>query len=92
MKIAMLDVAKKEVKQRYNDSLKAYVTQYFGRPLEKLNVFFDGIQHLVASGVKESEISYQLAFNKQELRKVISIYPGREVKKGKQTNLSEKNS
>jgi hypothetical protein len=82
MKISMLDVARREVKTRYNDSLKAYVTQYFGRPLDKLNVFFDGIQQLVASGVKESEISYQLAYSKQELRKVIGHYPGREVRKG----------
>ena len=51
--------------QRYNDALKAYVTQYFGRPLDKLNSFFDGIQQLVAAGVKESEISYQLAYSKQ---------------------------
>ena len=82
MKIQTLEVAKKDVKQRYNDALKAYVTQYFGRPLEKLNIFFDGIQQLVATGVKESEISYQLAYSKQELRKVIALYPGREVKKG----------
>lgn len=36
----------------------------------------------MAQGVKESEIGYQTAFNKQELRKVIASYPGREVKKG----------
>ena len=65
MKIQLLEVAKKDVKQRYNDALKAYVTQYFGRPLDKLNSFFDGIQQLVAAGVKESEISYQLAYSKQ---------------------------
>ena len=65
MKIQLLEVAKKDVKQRYNDALKAYVTQYFGRPLDKLNSFFDGIQTLVATGVKESEISYQLAYSKQ---------------------------
>ena len=65
MKIQLLEVAKKDVKQRYNDALKAYVTQYFGRPLDKLNSFFDGIQTLVAAGVKESEISYQLAYSKQ---------------------------
>ena len=44
--------------------------------------FFDGVQAKVGQGVKESEIGYQMAFSKQELRKVISIYPGREVKKG----------
>ena len=62
MKISALEQQKKEVKQRYNEALGAYVTQYFGRPLEKLNVFFDGIQQLVAAGVKELEIGYQLAY------------------------------
>lgn len=50
MKIAALEGQRKEIKAKYNDALKAYVTQYFGRPLEKLNVFFDGIQQLVLSG------------------------------------------
>lgn len=36
----------------------------------------------MAQGVKETEISYQMAFSKQELRKVISQYPAKEVKKG----------
>ena len=82
MKIGLLEVAKKDVKQRYNEALKTYVTQYFGRPLDKLNGFFDGIQALVSAGVKESEISFQLAYSKQELRKKIALYPGREVRKG----------
>ncbi|KAL7733248.1 hypothetical protein ACLKA6_004753 [Drosophila palustris] len=82
LKVPGLDALKKEAKARYNDALKAYVTQYFGRPLEKLNLFFEGVQQKVAQGVKETEISYQMAFSKQELRKVISQYPAREVKKG----------
>lgn len=40
LKITVLDGARKDAKQKYNDALKAYVTQYFGRPLEKLNVCF----------------------------------------------------
>lgn len=40
------------------------------------------MQVKVAQGVKESEISYQVAFSKQELRQVIREYPAREVKKG----------
>ncbi|KAF2900398.1 hypothetical protein ILUMI_05792 [Ignelater luminosus] len=82
LKISVLDSQRKEAKQKYNDALAAYVTQYFGRPLEKLNIFFDGVQARVASGVKASEVSYQLAFSKQELRKVINQYPGSTVKKG----------
>lgn len=44
LKITVLDPQRKEAKQKYNDALKGYVTQYFGRPLEKLNIFFDGVQ------------------------------------------------
>ncbi|CAH1176958.1 unnamed protein product [Phaedon cochleariae] len=82
LKISALDSQRKEAKQKYNDALQAYVTLYFGRPLEKLNTFFEGVQARVASGVKASEVSYQLAFSKQELRKVINQYPGSMVKKG----------
>jgi hypothetical protein len=46
------------------------VNQYFGRPLEKVNQFFDGVSAKLAAGVRETEISYQLQFSKQELRKV----------------------
>ncbi|XP_066156360.1 exocyst complex component 1 [Euwallacea fornicatus] len=82
LKISVLDNQRKEAKIRYNEALQAYVTLYFGRPLEKLNTFFEGVQAKVASGVKASEVSYQLAFSKQELRKVINQYPGSTVKKG----------
>lgn len=47
--------------------------------LLKFQNFFEGVQARVASGVKMSEVSYQLAFNKQELRKVIQQYPGSTV-------------
>ncbi|EEZ98592.2 Exocyst complex component 1-like Protein [Tribolium castaneum] len=42
LKISVLDAQRKEAKQKYNDALQAYVTLYFGRPLEKLNTFFEG--------------------------------------------------
>lgn len=38
LKVPALDSLKKEAKTRYNEALRAYVTKYFGRPLEKLNV------------------------------------------------------
>ncbi|XP_014236902.1 exocyst complex component 1 isoform X2 [Trichogramma pretiosum] len=82
LKISVLDHERKEAKQKYQEALKAYVTRYFGRPLEKLNFFFDGVQAKVGAGVKESEISYQMAFSRQELRRVVKEYPAREVKKG----------
>ncbi len=46
-----------------------------------LQLFFEGVEAKVASGVKEEEIGYQLAYSKTELRKVIKEYPGKEVKK-----------
>lgn len=82
MKISCLEAERKEFKQRYQDSLHAYTTMLLGRPLDKLHIFFEGVESRVAAGVKMEEVGYQLAFSKQELRKVIKEYPGKEVKKG----------
>jgi len=82
LKIPVLDSLKRDTKQKYNEALHSYVTQYFGRPLEKLNIFFDGVSARINAGVKEAEISYQLQFSKQELKKVVHSYPGREVRAG----------
>merc|ERR1711978_232375 len=82
LKIPLLEAHKKDVKQKYTDALHNYVTQYFGRPLEKVNIFFDGVSARINAGVKEAEISYHLQFSKQELKKVVSLYPGKEVRGG----------
>uniref|UniRef100_A0A8D0ZDJ3 Exocyst complex component 1 n=1 Tax=Sus scrofa TaxID=9823 RepID=A0A8D0ZDJ3_PIG len=82
LKISCLEAEKKEAKQKYTDHLQSYVIYSLGQPLEKLNHFFEGVEARVAQGIREEEVSYQLAFNKQELRKVIREYPGKEVKKG----------
>lgn len=57
LKISVLDSHRKEVKQKYNDALKGYVTRYFGQPLQKLNV---------------SEIIIHKMFNKTVLRVMLS--------------------
>ncbi|XP_008305397.1 exocyst complex component 1 isoform X6 [Cynoglossus semilaevis] len=82
LKISCLDTERREAKHKYTDHLQSYVINSLGQPLEKLNHFFEGVEARVAQGVREEEVSYQLAFNKQELRKVIKEYPGKEVKKG----------
>jgi len=41
LKIGILDQFRKDAKQKYSEALSAYVTRYFGRPLEKLNVSTD---------------------------------------------------
>uniref|UniRef100_A0A673XX44 Exocyst complex component 1 n=1 Tax=Salmo trutta TaxID=8032 RepID=A0A673XX44_SALTR len=73
--------------ERRGDLDKAYVKLIRAvfmnvMPLYALQHFFEGVEARVAQGVREDEVSYQLAFNKQELRKVIKEYPGKEVKKG----------
>lgn len=58
------------------------MTNYFGRPLEKLNVFFDGVQARLDTGTKRSDVCFIHQYSKSELRKVVHEFPGREVKKG----------
>lgn len=82
LKISCLDAERREAKQKYTEHRQSYVINSLGQPLEKLNHFFEGVEARVAQGIREEEVSYQLAFNKQELRKVIKEYPGKEVKKG----------
>ncbi|CAM2120234.1 unnamed protein product [Caretta caretta] len=84
-KIHCLESKRKEAKQRYHEHLERYVIKYLGQPLEKLNHFFEGVKARVAQGVKEEEVSFQLAYSKQELRKVIEKYPGKEVKRALDT-------
>ena len=82
MKISCLDNERKEAKVKYNLALRDYVSLYFGRPLERLNEFFEGVQNKVSQGVKEDEIGYQLTFSKQELRKIIKDINLKDIKKG----------
>lgn len=81
LKNTCLENDRKEAKQRYTENLKAYTVNLLGRPLEKLHIFFEGVEARISAGVKPEEVGYQLAFSKQELRKLIKEYPGKEVKK-----------
>jgi len=45
----------------------------------ELQAFFVGIESKVAAGVRVEEVGYQLQFSKQELRKVVKEYSGREA-------------
>ena len=38
LKLSVLEEEKKSAKVKYNAALEGYIKQYFGRPLEKLNV------------------------------------------------------
>ncbi|NXX81554.1 EXOC1 protein, partial [Urocolius indicus] len=83
--IHCLEGKKREAQQRYSEHMEKYVIKYLGQPLEKLNLFFEGVKARLVQGVKEEEVSFQLAYSKQELRKVIEKYPGKEVKRALET-------
>ncbi|KAM3662712.1 exocyst complex component 1-like [Ammospiza maritima maritima] len=79
--IPCLEGKKREAKQRCREHMEKYISTYVGQPLERLKHFFEGVKACLAQGVKEEELSFQLAYSKQELRKVIEKYPGKEVKR-----------
>ncbi|XP_063826526.1 exocyst complex component 1 [Ostrinia nubilalis] len=81
LRAAALESLRRESRARYSAALKAYVTQYFGRPLEKLTQFFEGVAEAVAGGVREDEVCYRAAFSKHELRRLLAMYPAPEVRK-----------
>ncbi|KAK3606322.1 hypothetical protein CHS0354_041956 [Potamilus streckersoni] len=81
LKISSLEGDKKKAKHKYQDSLTFYTQDRLGRPLEKLHVFIEGVKGYLSQGVKPEDVGYQLAFSKQELRKVIKDYTGKDVKK-----------
>ncbi|VDK45989.1 unnamed protein product [Anisakis simplex] len=82
LKIACLDTQRKEAKKTYQDNIQVYVKEYMGKPLEKVHVFFEGIEQAIEQGMKPEEVAFQQQYSRAELRKVLSLYPGKEVKKG----------
>ncbi|CAL8088675.1 unnamed protein product [Calicophoron daubneyi] len=99
LKLPGLEEYKQEAKNRYTRALEEYTKNCMGRPLEKLATFFENVQTALDAGVRPEVVQYQFAFSKQELRKVIKEYPGREVKRGLESlckkverHLSEENN
>ncbi|XP_063534992.1 uncharacterized protein LOC134744974 [Cydia strobilella] len=76
-----LDALRREARARYTEALRQYVTQYFGRPLDKLTQFFEGVAEAVAGGAREEEVCYRAAFSKHELRRLLAMYPAPEVRR-----------
>ncbi|KAF7634516.1 Sec3-PIP2_bind domain-containing protein [Meloidogyne graminicola] len=82
LKIACLEVRRKELRQKYQENCTVYVKEMLGRPLEKIHNFFERIERLMENGVSPEEISYEQQFSRIELKRVTSAYPAKEVKKG----------
>ena len=42
--------------------------------------FFEGVESLKAGGTKAEEVGYRLDYSRNELKKCIKEYPGKEVR------------
>uniref|UniRef100_A0AAF5PH64 Sec3-PIP2_bind domain-containing protein n=2 Tax=Wuchereria bancrofti TaxID=6293 RepID=A0AAF5PH64_WUCBA len=82
LKIDCLDWQRKEAKKAYQNNIQVYVKELMGRPLEKIHHFFESVENIIRQGVKPEEVAFHQQFSRLELKKVISLYPEKEVKKG----------
>ncbi|XP_055332832.1 exocyst complex component 1-like [Paramacrobiotus metropolitanus] len=83
LKIASLEDIRRDTRQGYNDYRKSYVQAMLGKPLEKVQVFFDGVDAKIqTTGIQPHEVSFTTQFGKAELTKVLAMYPRSVVKKG----------
>ncbi|VDP08342.1 unnamed protein product [Soboliphyme baturini] len=82
LKISCLNAARKQIKVKYQRALDSYVKECLGKPLEKLQIFLEQVEELLDQGMKPEDISFQQAFNKQEIRRLLNLYSGKEVQKG----------
>ncbi|CDW56417.1 Exocyst complex component 1 [Trichuris trichiura] len=81
LKISCLNDLRRETKIKYTMALESYVEDIMDNSLEKLKTFFDSISHCINQGMKPEDISYQQAYNRQELRRIVELYQLADVRK-----------
>lgn len=81
-KIPSLEGSRKEARKRYSEGLQMYTRSCLGQPLDKVHQFFQGIEAKVATGMRFEDVGFQVQFSRQELKRNLKEYPGKEVKKG----------
>ncbi|KFD53401.1 hypothetical protein M513_05665 [Trichuris suis] len=81
LKISCLNDLRRETKVKYSMALESYVDDIMDNSLEKLKTFFDSISHCINQGMKPEDISYQQAYNRQELRRIVELYQLADVRK-----------
>ncbi|KAI8364634.1 exocyst complex component Sec3-domain-containing protein [Radiomyces spectabilis] len=79
-KLHVLDKWTKIAKSQYDSSLNAYIKVIIRRPLGKLLEFFEGVEAMMRTSTPE-EVSFHINYNKAQLRRVIAMYPAKEIKK-----------
>ncbi|CAO3618885.1 unnamed protein product [Mucor fragilis] len=79
-KLHVLEKWIKHAKTQYDNSLNAYIKVIIRRPLGKLLEFFEGVEQMTHTSTPE-EVSFHMNYNKTQLRRVIMMYPPKEIKK-----------
>ncbi|KAI8382970.1 exocyst complex component Sec3-domain-containing protein [Blakeslea trispora] len=79
-KLHVLEKWIKHAKAQYDNSLNAYIKVIIRRPLGKLLEFFEGVEQMMHTSTPE-EVSFHMNYNKTQLRRVITMYPPKEIKK-----------
>ncbi|GES81230.1 exocyst complex component Sec3-domain-containing protein [Rhizophagus clarus] len=81
-RINILEPFMRYAKGSYDKHMEAYAKAMVRRPFGKLLEFFEGIESLLRTNTAPEEVGFRIQFNKAALKKVISQYPGKEIKKG----------
>ncbi|KAI8967455.1 exocyst complex component Sec3-domain-containing protein [Mycotypha africana] len=79
-KLHVLEKWIKHAKSQYDSSLSSYIKVIIRRPLGKLLEFFEGVEQMTHTNTPE-EVAFHMNYNKTQLRKVITMYPPKEIKK-----------
>ncbi|GAA5808968.1 hypothetical protein MFLAVUS_002368 [Mucor flavus] len=79
-KLHVLEKWIKHAKTQYDSSLNGYVKVIIRRPLGRLLEFFEGVENMTHTSTPE-EVSFHMNYNKTQLRRVITMYPPKEIKK-----------
>ncbi|EGD72018.1 hypothetical protein PTSG_00034 [Salpingoeca rosetta] len=82
LKIDSLKQYRADAQEKYRTHITRFVQSVLGRPMERLSSFFEGVEQLIRQGTAPQDVGYYSEFNKQQLRAIIKLYPGKEVKKG----------
>ncbi|KAL4211949.1 exocyst complex component Sec3-domain-containing protein [Rhizopus microsporus] len=80
-KLHVLEKWIKHAKSQYDNSLNAYIHVIIRRPLGRLLEFFEGVETMTRTSSTPEEVSFHMNYNKSQLRKVIMMYPPKEIKK-----------
>ncbi|KAG9341725.1 hypothetical protein JZ751_018789 [Albula glossodonta] len=79
--LPQLRALEEEAGERTSLRVQEYIRSHLGKPFGSLSDFLDGVRGCLAHGVREEEVCFQLAYSKQELRRLTAPHSGWEVQR-----------